>query len=248
MQDWKIEPAHDLGLAPLERTKSLSRESGLLATAGHVGYWSLIRTFLRLYHRLQIEGAHHIPTRPPFVMISNHASHLDAMVLASPLSWRIRDQVFPIAAGDVFFQTPVISFFAAGMLNALPMWRKKAGAHALHQLRERLIAEPCSYILFPEGTRSRDGTMASFRAGLGMLVAGTKVPVVPCHLEGTHAALRPGQRIPRPHRIIFRIGEPILFDSLFDDRTGWEEVARRSEEAVRALTQHPPAESKDSDS
>ena len=91
--------------------------------------------------------------------------------------------------GDTFFQTPIMRAFAAGAMNALPLWRKNAGRHAMEDLRQRLIGEPCGYILFPEGTRSRDGAMKRFKAGVGMLVNGTRVPVIPCHIEGTHRAL-----------------------------------------------------------
>ena len=236
MSEWKLEPAHDLGLPPEQRFRSLRRESGLIETIGHFACWSSIRLLLGVAHRLRIEGKEHIPRRPPFILISNHASHLDALVLAAPLPWRIRDQIFPIAAGDVFFETPLTSVLSACLLNALPMWRKKAGAHAMQELRDRLLNEPCAYILFPEGTRSRDGVMRSFRPGLGMLVAGTGVPVVPCHLTGTHAALPPDKAFPRPHRIRLRVGAPLRFPGTPDTREGWEQIAMECEAAVRRLS------------
>ena len=235
MSEWKLEPAHDLGLPPKQRFRSLRRESGLIETIGHFACWSSIRLLLGVVHRLRIEGKEHIPGQPPFLLISNHASHLDAFVLASPLPWRLRDRIFPIAAGDVFFETPLTSVLSAGLLNALPMWRKNAGRHAMHELRDRLLNEPCAYILFPEGTRSRDGVMKSFKPGLGMLVAGTDVPVVPCHLIGTHEALPPDHTCPRPHRITLRVGAPLRFPSMPDTREGWELVARECEDAVRRL-------------
>ena len=51
------------------------------------------------------------------------------------------------------------------------------------------MEQACGYILFPEGTRSRDGVIKEFKCGLGMLVAGTDVPVIPCYLQGTFKAL-----------------------------------------------------------
>src|SRR5262245_9485206 len=98
------------------------------------------------WHRLKVRGRRYLPRRPPFVLAANHQRHLDALVLASPLPWRLRDHIFPIAAGDVFFETPAMSAFSAFFLNALPMWRKKCGPHALLQLRQRLVEEPCAYI------------------------------------------------------------------------------------------------------
>jgi 1-acyl-sn-glycerol-3-phosphate acyltransferase len=235
VEDWKLLPAKDHGLKPGQRLRSLSRESGLLETAGHMLWWSMVRAYLGLYHRLRIHGRNNIPVEPPFILAANHASHLDALVLAAPLPLRLRDRIFPIAAGDVFFETPVIAAFAAWFLNALPMWRKNCGPHALQQLRERLVAEPCSYILFPEGGRTRTGQPMAFKPGIGMLVAGTKVPVVPCHLDGTFEALPPETKLPRFRRITLRIGKPMVFDSANNDRPGWQGIAAALAEAVNGL-------------
>jgi len=239
MDDWEYKPAGDLGLSHEEAFKSLKRESGLIASALHWGWWSFVRTYLTVWHRLTVEGREHLPTKPPFVLVANHSSHLDALVLAAPLDWRIRDQIFPIAAGDVFFTGPAISAFAALMLNALPMWRKKCGPHALKELKQRLVDEPCSYILFPEGQRTRTGEMLPFKAGLGMMIAETDVPIVPCYLHGCFEALRPETKWPKPHPIRIRIGPPLNFAHVPNKRDGWEQIAADLQSAVRALGPTP---------
>lgn len=235
MEQWQLEPARDIGLPMAERMRSLQRESGLVSTGLHLTCWTVIRAYLSFYHRLKIVGAENLPKEPPYILVANHTSHLDALVLATPLPWRLRDRVFPIAAGDVFFETPMMSAFSAFFLNALPMWRKKCGSHALQELRERLLTEGCVYVLFPEGTRSRDGKMMTFKKGLGMLVAGTPVPVVPCFLSGCHNALPPDRKWPRPHRIRVTIGRPLDFANVANDRDGWERLMRCVEDAVRGL-------------
>lgn len=235
MEPWKYDPAHDQGLPPVERFRSLQRESGLISTVLHRLWWSTVRVYLRLWHSLRIDGREHLPSDPPFVIVANHTSHLDALVLAASLPHKHRDRIFPIAAGDVFFETPTASALSALLLNALPMWRKKCGSHHMEQLRERLLEEPCAYILFPEGTRSRLGTMGSFKAGLGMLVAGTSVPVIPCYLEGCFQALPSDRRYPRRHPIRLHIGPPLTFAEVANDRHGWKQVAAKVEEGVRAL-------------
>ena len=167
-------------------------------------------------------------------IVSNTAL-FDVLVLAAPLPWRLRDQVFPIAAGDVFFETPVTSGFAAFMLNALPMWRKKCGTHAMQELRDRLLAEACVFVLFPEGARSRDGTMLPFKKGLGMLVAGTPVPIVPCYLDGSFDAMPANTRLPRPRKITMTIGKPLDFSATSNDRAGWESLTQAVESTVKVL-------------
>jgi 1-acyl-sn-glycerol-3-phosphate acyltransferase len=235
VEPWTFKPASDIELTPVERARSLRRESGLLSTAGHLAWQLSTKAFFKLYHRLSVRIESSVPTEPPFVMIANHTSHLDALVLAAALPCRLCDCVFPVAAGDVFFDTPATSLFSATFLNALPMWRKNCGSHALAELKKRLIEEPCGLILFPEGTRSRDGTLGPFKPGLGMLTAGTAVPVIPCHLSGAFQAFPPAARLPRPRKILLTIGAPLIFNSVPNRRAGWEEISACTQDAVRRL-------------
>jgi 1-acyl-sn-glycerol-3-phosphate acyltransferase len=213
----------------------VQRESGLTEDIVHAIWWTFVKACLAVFHHLRVTGKEHLPTQAPFVLIANHASHLDALIMASALPRRLRRIVLPIAAGDTFFQTPAVAAFAAWCLNALPLWRKNVGRHALHDLRQRLLEEPCGYILFPEGTRTRDGTIGRFKPGLGMLVAAAEVCVVPCHIEGVHEAWPPGHRLPRFRSISVRIGRPMSFRDVANDRGGWERIAADCESAVRAL-------------
>ncbi len=204
-------------------------------TARNFWWWSL-RGYLALCQRVTIEGRENLPGTPPFVLVANHQSHLDALVLACALPLKLRNSVFPLAAGETFFKTPAARVFAAAAMNALPLWRRNAGRHALAQLRHRLTAEPCGYILFPEGTRSRTGIMAPFRPGVGMLIAGSSVPIIPCHIQGTFHALPPTRKIPRRARIRIRIGKPLDFSHLPNHRDSWNQIAASLEQGVRMLS------------
>ena len=195
----------------------------------------MTRSYLRTWHQLNVVGREHLPAQPPFVLIANHASHLDALILAAPLPLTIRDRVFPLAAGDVFFERTAKSLFAMSLLNALPLWRRKCTPHALAELRARLVGEPCGFILFPEGGRSRNPAMMPFKAGMGMLVAGVDVPVVPCYIAGAFEVLPAGCKFPRPRKIALRVGPPLRFGHLPNERPAWEEAARCCETAVRQL-------------
>ena len=239
MDEWQYKPAQDLGTAGTERLRSVQRESGLVGLISRNLWWWWVRGVLKLTERIEVIGREHLPASAPFVIVANHSSHLDVMVLATALPLRLRNCVIPLAAGDTFFETPVIAAFAAGMMNALPLWRKNCGHHAIDTLRRRLVAEPCGYILFPEGTRSRTGQMSTFRHGIGMLIAANSVPVIPCHLQGTFDALPPGSKWPRSSRIVMRIGAARQFENLPNERTGWESIAQTLEQDVRAL---PPKE------
>ncbi|MFO0962172.1 MAG: lysophospholipid acyltransferase family protein [Phycisphaerales bacterium] len=235
MEDWSYKPAADTQLQPLERLASTRREAGLITVAVHGTTTAALRAYLRAYHRLRVVGAEHLPKSTPFVMISNHESMLDSLVLMAALPLRLRLETSPVAAGDVFFTNPVSSALSALFMNALPIRRKDVSAHALQDLRERLASGHGGLILFPEGSRSRDGAMLPFKSGLGSLVAGTPVPVIPCHMDGPYRALPFGHRVPRPVRITVRIGAPLTFESQPGTREGWIAIVRRCEEAVRGL-------------
>jgi 1-acyl-sn-glycerol-3-phosphate acyltransferase len=235
MKPWQLQPARDTGLSPTERFRSVRRESGLLESLAQQTWFSVLRIYFAIAHRLTITGREKLPPHGPFVLAANHGSHLDALVLGAALSPRHRERAFPIAAGDVFFQTKAVSLFSAIVLNALPMWRKNCGPHALAELRRKLREEKAIFIIFPEGARTRTGSMMPFKHGLGMLVAETDVPVVPCGLIGTFQALPANEKIPSPVKMKLIIGDQLQFTSTANDRSGWSQIAQRVESAVRAL-------------
>ena len=235
MEPWEFQPARDTGLTPSERFRSVRRESGLIESLTHHACFSMLRIYFAVAHRLAIKGSEKLPAHGPFVLAANHCSHLDALALGAALTPRHRERAFPIAAGDVFFQSTVTSRFSAIMLNALPMWRKNCGPHALADLRRKLQEEKAIFIIFPEGGRSRNGSMMPFKHGIGMIVAETNVPVVPCGLVGTFEALPPHQKLPRLVAIKLQIGDALEFASTANDREGWSQIAHRVESSVRNL-------------
>ena len=95
--------------------------------------------------------------------------------------------------------------------------------------------EKAIFIIFPEGGRTRTGSMMPFKHGLGMLVAETNVPVVPCGLIGSFEALPPNRKVPRPLKLKLVIGDQLEFASTSNDRAGWSLIATSVESSVRKL-------------
>ncbi|WBV44798.1 lysophospholipid acyltransferase family protein [Pseudoroseomonas cervicalis] len=239
--DWQLRPARDAGLTPLQRLRSQGREAGLTGALLQ-GLWRRAsRLWLRCAHRLEIAGREHLPAEGPFLLIGNHSSHLDALSLAAALPTPLARRCYALAAGDVFFASARAATFAAYAVNALPVWRRRTRAGEIDLLRQRLTEDRLVFILFPEGTRSRDGAMAPFQPGIGALVAGTPIPVLPCYLEGAHAAWPATRALPRPGKLRLTIGAPLRFDAVAEGKEGWRQVARDCEAAVRRLGGLPPA-------
>lgn len=233
--EFRLRPARDLGLSPGARLRSLSREPGLAGLALQALWRAAVRAYLRLAHRLEVEGRANLPA-PPFVLVANHTSHLDAPALMAGLGGAAARRAHALAAGDLFFGSTAAAAFSAYALSALPVWRGRTGRHALATLRARLAEDALVYVLFPEGTRARDGVMKPFQPGLGALVCATPVPVVPALIAGAFEAWPPQRRWPRPGRVRVRIGPAISAADLADDPRGWAEAASRAEAAVRALS------------
>ncbi len=235
MDSWKYSGAADEPLDGPARRQSTKREMGLVGAMISLVWWLVIRTYLKLVHRLKTHGKSHLPKDPGFVIVANHASHLDSLVLAASLPLRWNGHVFPLAAGDTFFHRPDTAVFATFCLNALPLWRKKASGRALADLRDRVANHEVVLMIFPEGTRSRDGAMGRFKPGIGRLVSGTATKVVPAYIQGAHRAFPPNAKLPRFHSVRVRFGEALDFSNTPDTREGWNEVATRLQEAVCEL-------------
>src|SRR5438045_8478346 len=103
MEEWRFEPAHDFGLSLEQRRLSLRREVGLESAISCFLLRSITRFYLAISHRLKIRGRENLPTRPPFVLLSNHASHLDAIILAGMLPLRFVRSVVSTHAGHTVF-------------------------------------------------------------------------------------------------------------------------------------------------
>lgn len=225
-ENWHYESAADLKVPWHQRPASELRETGLTGGSGNWVWRQLIRLYIRARHPLTLTGANHIPRETPFVLVANHTSHLDVMVLESIFPEDLAARVFALAAGDYFFDTVGKRLAAAQLVNALPVWRGKATRHALANLRERLERGTCGFIVFPEGTRSRTGELQAFKPGIGMLVAGSSVPVVPCTLTGCFESWPSSAPRPRPGAIRLQIQPPQTFADVPNNREGWEHIAR----------------------
>ena len=97
-------------------------------------------------------------------------------------------------------------------VNAMPFDRRENPKHSVDLCRQLLESPGHVLVLFPEGTRTVDGNIGPFKPGIGFLVAGTSVAIVPCHIDGAYRAWRKGHWIPRPRKLTLRIGSPLRFD------------------------------------
>ena len=141
------------------------------------------------------------------IVVANHSSHADTAVLLAALPASAQP-VFG-AAADYWFDVPVRRFVATSLIGVLPVRRSGDSGYAdlLAAVRPALRAGR-TVVIYPEGTRSTDGTIAEFRSGAVRLARECGVPLVPVAVMGTADVLPKGGRFsPAPMQV--RIGEPI---------------------------------------
>lgn len=231
MEEWDYQPTADFDKTPLERLSAFPRQPDMLVYALRFAAHAVIRAWMFVYHRFRVRGREHLPLDRPFVLVANHASHLDAICLLSALPLQRIQRTYPAAAKDYFFTTMPKVAFSAIVVNAMPFDRKENPRESLAVCRDLLNTPGHVLILFPEGTRSATGEMAPFKPGIGFLTAGTDIPVVPCYLAGAFRAWPKGAWIPRPRKVELRIGAPLDFRDVSDPKA----AAGRVEESVKRL-------------
>lgn len=196
------------------------------------------RALVNLAARPSAEGLEHLDgLAPPYLICPNHASHLDAPSVRHVLPARVRDRTAIAAAADYFFSGSPLGPIVALGTGAFPFGRTEHVRASLERLAG-LVDKGWNVIVFPEGTRSRDGSLGEMREGIGLLATSLGVPIVPVHVAGAHAILPKGRALPRRRagaRVRVRFGAPLAFEP----GLSIHEATRRVGEAIRALAEAP---------
>jgi len=236
MEPWHYDPARDLDKSTIDRLKCFPREPDMLVYGARLAAALVMRGWLRVYHRLTIVNRENLPESGSFVLVANHASHLDALCLLSALPLSRLHRAFPAAAQDYFFVSVPRVVLSAVVVNALPFQRRVSPLQSLSICRQLLEVDGNVLLLFPEGTRSTTGELADFKPGVGLLLAGTEFPAVPCYLEGAGRAWPKGTRFPRPRAVRLTVGAPRKYSHLSPGKAAALEIASDLQNAVRALS------------
>jgi 1-acyl-sn-glycerol-3-phosphate acyltransferase len=169
----------------------------------------VVASVLTILYRFRVIGRERIPARGPVLLVCNHVSFFDPMVVGSAM----KDRQFSPMARDSLF-----SFKPFGWLlrsyGCIPIRREGGDAAAMRAALAELDAGRC-VVVFPEGTRSPDGSMQPFRRGVLLLLKRAKATVLPMGVAGTFEAWPKGRSLPRPFgQIVLSVGEPIASEEL----------------------------------
>ena len=169
--------------------------------------WSLFRVMYATYFRWRVFNPERVPLTGPVILASNHASFLDPPLVGSGLHRGIN-----YLARESLFRYPGVGWLLRKW-NSVPVDRDGGGAAGLKAILDRLLAGG-AIILFPEGTRTKDGSLQPARSGIGLTAIKSSAVVVPVRVFGTYEAYGRHIKIPRPHQVSVKYGRPMMFEKL----------------------------------
>jgi 1-acyl-sn-glycerol-3-phosphate acyltransferase len=151
--------------------------------------------------RYRARGVERIPTTGGGLLLTNHQSFLDPLLVGLPLRRPVS-----FLARDTLFKVPVIGWILRHTY-VMPLSRETGGAAGIRETLRR-IDQGFLVGIFPEGTRSIDGSLGTFKPGFAALVRRTELPIYPVGIAGAHRALGKGSLFLKPRRVCVVFGNP----------------------------------------
>jgi long-chain acyl-CoA synthetase len=162
----------------------------------------------KFYFRLKVVNRGKIPADRSFIIAGNHGSLIDFPMIFAALPARVSRNVAAPAAKDFFFENKCSAFLLQAAYRAFPLARFGNFMEGL-KVCARIIKREKSIILFPEGGRSPDGELMTFKPGVAMLAFELDVPILPAYIVGASKALPRGAYFPRPRKVTVTFGDPV---------------------------------------
>ena len=178
--------------------------------------------------RGEVAGLEHIPRTGPFLIAGNHASHLDPPIIGS----QVPRQIAFFARKTLW--KPGVGSWWMDSVGCIPVDRDGSDLAAIKRVLQTLKTGK-ALILFPEGTRSPDGTLQPPKGGVGLIAAKTQVPVLPVRIFNSHVAFgRSGKiRLGTPVSVTF--GPPLYPKDYDFPEAGKDRYQRTSEKIMTAI-------------
>jgi len=172
--------------------------------------WCSFRLAYGTYFHWRAFNPERVPAQGSVILASNHASFLDPPLVGAALHRSIN-----YLARESLFRFPVMGAVLRSW-QCVPVDREGGGAAGLRTILDRLLAGG-AIILFPEGTRTRDGTLQPARSGVGLTVIKSTAPIVPVRVFGTFEAYNRRMLFPLPRRVMVKFGRPLFFEQLREE-------------------------------
>lgn len=195
-----------------------------------------IRFYYRHRHKLRLIGYKPVYSKYPYIIVSNHSSHLDTPLIFSCFPFSSVNKTRAVAALDYFFSNPFTRVLTHLLCNIIPINRKTADLTAI-SMCESVLSSGGNIIIFPEGTRTRTGKMGEFKPGIGLLVKRTRANVLPIFVKGTFECFSYKNFFPSEGSITISFGSPISLSEQELKKLNYKQIAEILRNAVVAAFQ-----------
>jgi len=192
---------------------------------------NLAKIIARVFFRMRVVGRENMVEDGPLILAVNHASFFDP-----PLAGICSRRAVYYLARKTLMKWPFFGRLFPDM-NVIPVERDGNDMSALREVIKK-VKEGNGIVLFPEGTRSKDGQLQPARAGIGFVIAKTGAPVLPMRIFGSYDAFPKGAKRLRFTKITVVIGKPILFSPEVlanATRETYQTLSNRVMDAIAAL-------------
>ena len=174
----------------------------------------IVRPIVLIVSGVSLHGKENLLTKGPAVLVANHNSHLDTMVLMSLFSLKTLEKVRPIGAEDYFCNKPYKKWLSKKLIDIIPLKRRpsKSDGHPFSEIYKALDNDEI-VLLFPEGSRGDPEVMKPFKGGIAHIAeAYPDVPVVPIAIHGAGKVLPKGEALFVPLIIDIHVGESVFYE------------------------------------
>lgn len=201
-------------------------QNGAVAVLRNLVDLLLVRPAVLLMARPDIRGRENLrPLHPPVLFVSNHVTQVDVGFIRAALPARFRRRLAVAMLGELlrdmrhppegtaFLQgiADRLSYCLVAALFAVFPLPQKSGYRQSFAFAGESAERGYSILVFPEGTRTKDGKMNPFRTGIGLLAANLDVPVVPIRLDGLFQLKKSGKKLARPGTVKVTIGPAVQY-------------------------------------
>ncbi len=171
----------------------------------------VVRPVVLVVLGINLRHRERLPATGPAIVVANHNSHLDTLVLMTLFPMRLLGRLRPVAAADYFLSGRLRSWFARRIVGIIPLARqvKAKDGDPLGEASAAL-ADGAILILFPEGSRGEPERMAGFKTGVAHLARRhPQAPVIPVFLHGLGKALPRGEALLVPFFVDAFVGDAV---------------------------------------
>jgi len=180
-------------------------------------FFFIVKPFVYLGLGVNVTGIEHLHKiiKEPCIIVANHNSHVDTLLLLCLFTCSQILKIHPVAAADYFCNTKLKAFIFKTLLGIIPLSRKvrKASEEELFKDINDALRGGESIIIYPEGTRGEDNQIKNFKSGVAHIAKmNPTVPIVPVYINGPDRILPKGALLWVPFIADVYISEPVYYD------------------------------------